>query len=59
MKFLWQAAGYTLLDHKRNEKILEELKMDCMEETFYTSTNNCPGHRLLKQIVKYHLTGRQ
>jgi hypothetical protein len=28
MKFFRRAAGYTLFDHKRNEEILEELKVN-------------------------------
>ena len=27
MQFLRRTAGYTLLDHKRNDEILEELKV--------------------------------
>jgi hypothetical protein len=28
MKFFRRIAGYTLFDHKRNEDILEELKLE-------------------------------
>jgi hypothetical protein len=28
MKFFRRTAGYTLFDHKRNEEILEELKVE-------------------------------
>ena len=31
MKFLRRTAGYTLLDHKRNDEILEELKVQPAE----------------------------
>jgi len=27
-KFIRRTAGYSLLDHRRNEKILEEIKVD-------------------------------
>jgi len=28
MKFFKRTAGYTIIDHKRNEAILEELRID-------------------------------
>jgi hypothetical protein len=28
MKFFKRTTGYTILDHKRNEEILEELKIE-------------------------------
>jgi hypothetical protein len=31
MKFMKHTAGYSLLDHTRNEDILEELKVDRVE----------------------------
>jgi len=31
MKFMRRTAGYTLLDHRRNEDILEELNVDPAE----------------------------
>jgi hypothetical protein len=31
MKSMWLTAGYSLLDHRRNEDILEELKGDPVE----------------------------
>ncbi|KAJ4439945.1 hypothetical protein ANN_08076 [Periplaneta americana] len=34
MKYLRRTAGYTLLDHKRNEDILQELNMQPLEEKF-------------------------
>jgi hypothetical protein len=32
MKFLRPTAGYSLLDHRRSEDILEELKVDPVEK---------------------------
>jgi len=32
MKFFGKTSGYTLLDHKRNEEILEELKVVSADE---------------------------
>jgi hypothetical protein len=34
MKYLRRTAGYTLLDHKINEEILEELHVAGLEENF-------------------------
>jgi hypothetical protein len=35
MKFLRQAAGYSLFGHKRNGETLQEIKMDTVEEKLY------------------------
>jgi hypothetical protein len=32
MKFFRRTAGYTFFDHKRNEEILEELKVEPVDE---------------------------
>lgn len=32
VKFFRRTAGYTLLDHKRNEKILEKFKVEPVDE---------------------------
>jgi hypothetical protein len=32
MKFMRRTAGYSLLDHRRNENILEELQVDPVEK---------------------------
>jgi hypothetical protein len=32
MKFFRRTAGYTLFDHKRNEEILEELKVEPVDK---------------------------
>jgi hypothetical protein len=43
MKYLQRRAGYILIDHKRNEEILEELHVTFLEEkTLYTQTQLFP-----------------
>jgi hypothetical protein len=32
IKFFRRTAGYSLLDHKRNEEILEELKVESADQ---------------------------
>jgi hypothetical protein len=39
-KYLRRAAGYTLLDHKRKEEILEELHVTPLEEKLCTYRHN-------------------
>jgi hypothetical protein len=36
MKYLRRTAGYTLLNHKRNEEILEELHVTSLEDNLCT-----------------------
>jgi hypothetical protein len=36
-----RTAGYTLLDHKRNEEILEELKAEPVDEKRRRYKSNC------------------
>jgi hypothetical protein len=36
MKYLQRTAGYTLLNHKRNEEILEELHVTPLEDKLHT-----------------------
>jgi hypothetical protein len=40
MKFMRRAAGHSLLDHRRHEDILEELKVETVENklTYYKQT---------------------
>jgi hypothetical protein len=61
MKYLWLTARYTLLDHKINEEILEELHATFLEEKLCTNRHNWFQHvhrmedyRLPKQLLKYH-----
>jgi hypothetical protein len=49
MKYLRRTAEYTLLDHKRNEEILEELNVTPLEEKLYIQT----------QLVEWRTTGSQ
>jgi hypothetical protein len=57
-------AGYTLLDHKINEKFFQELIMDSLQEKLYTFRNNglkhvhqMENHRQ-STILEYHSIGR-
>jgi hypothetical protein len=66
MKYLRRTAGYTLLDHKRNEEILEELHVTPLEEKLCTYTHNwfqyvhrMEDNRLPKQLLNYHPKGRR
>jgi hypothetical protein len=61
MKYLWRTAGYTLLNHKRNKEILEELHVTSLQEKLCTYTHNWFRHihqmedyRLPKQHLNYH-----
>jgi hypothetical protein len=42
MKYLRRTARYTLLDHERNEEILEELRVTPVEKTLYIQTQLLP-----------------
>jgi hypothetical protein len=64
MKYLWRTAWYTILDHKRNEEILE-LHATPLEERIYAYRHNWFQHirrmkdnRLPKQLLNYHPKGR-
>jgi hypothetical protein len=57
-------AGYTLLGHKRNEEILEELLVTPSEDKLCTCRHKWFQHvhimednRLLKQLLNYHPKG--
>jgi glucose-6-phosphate isomerase len=59
--YLRRTAGYTLLDHKRNDEILEELHVTPLEEKLCTYRHNWFQHfhrlevyRLPKQLLNYH-----
>jgi hypothetical protein len=61
MKNLRRTAGYTLLDHKRKEEILEELRVSSLEEKPCTYRHNSlqhvyrvEGYRLSKQLLNNH-----
>jgi hypothetical protein len=61
MKYSRRTAGYTLLIHKRNENILEELHVTPLEEKLCPYRHNWFQHihrmgdyRLPKQLLNYH-----
>jgi len=47
MKFFRRTADYTLLDHKRNEEILEELKVEPVDEKRRKYKSNC-----LRRVIR-------
>jgi hypothetical protein len=66
MKYLRRTAGYTLLNHKRNEEILEELHVTPLEDKLCTYRHKWFQHvhrmednRLPKQLLNYHPKGRR
>ena len=44
MKFFVRTAGYTLIEHKWDEEILEELKVESFDETLRRYKSNWPWH---------------
>jgi hypothetical protein len=44
MKIFRRAAGDTRVDHKRNEEILEELKVEPVKENIRRYKSNWPQH---------------
>jgi hypothetical protein len=66
MKYLRRTAGHTLLDHKRNEEILEKLHVRPLKERLCTYTHKWFQHvhrmediRLPKQLLNYQSKGRR
>jgi hypothetical protein len=64
MKYLRRTAGYTLLKHKRNEEILEELHVTPLEDKLYIhkwfqNVHGMEDNRLPKQLLNYHPKGRR
>jgi hypothetical protein len=66
MKYLRRTGGYTLLNRKRNEEILEELHVTPLEDKLCTYRHKWFQHvlriednRLPKQLLNYHPKGRQ
>jgi hypothetical protein len=66
MKYLRRTAGYTLLDHKRNKEILEELHVTPLEDKLCTYRHKWFQHvhrmeynRLPKPLLNYHPKGRR
>ncbi|KAJ4434195.1 hypothetical protein ANN_22743 [Periplaneta americana] len=65
-KYLRRTAGYTLLDHKRNEDILQKLNMQPLEEKVTEYRNRWLEHisrmeagRTPQEMLKYHPQGRR
>jgi hypothetical protein len=64
MKF-FRTVGYTLFDHKRNEEILEELKVEPVDEKLRRCKSNWLQHitrmnnRVPKILLNYRPNGRR
>jgi hypothetical protein len=65
MKCLRRTAGYNLLNHKRNDEILEELHVTPLEDKLCTyrhkwfqRVHRMEDNRLPKQLLNYHPKGR-
>jgi hypothetical protein len=66
MKFLRRTAGYTLLDHKKNEDILQELNTTPVLKKITKYRHNWVKHvhrmnnsRFPKTLIEYHPRGRR
>jgi len=66
MKFFRRTAGYTLSDHKRNEEILEELKVQPVDEKLRRYKSNwlrqvtrTHNNSMPKVMLNYRPTGRR
>jgi hypothetical protein len=66
MKYLRLTARYTLLNHKRNEEILEELHVTPLEDKLCTyrhkwfrQVHRTEDNRLPKLLLNYHPRGRR
>jgi hypothetical protein len=66
MNVFRRTAGYTLLDCKRNEEILEEFKVEAVDEKRRRYKSNCLRHvtrmennRMLKIMLNYRRNGRR
>lgn len=66
MRFLRPLAGYTLLDHKRNEDIRGELqissileKIDSTRKNWFEHLTRMPQERLPKTILEYKPKGKR
>jgi hypothetical protein len=63
MKYLRLTAGYTLLDHKRDEEILElhatplEEKLCAYRHNWFQHVQRRENYRLPKQLLNYHPKG--
>jgi hypothetical protein len=66
MKFMRRTAGYTKWDHKRNEDILTELKIEPMihyikhyQESWRSHVNRMNAGRFPKAILRYRPKGKR
>ena len=66
MKFFLRTVGDTLLDHKRNEEILEELKFGPVDEklrrfklNWLRRVKRMKNQRMSKIILNYRPNGRR
>jgi hypothetical protein len=66
MKFLRRTAGYTLLDHKKNEDILQKLNTTSVLKKITKYRHNWVKHfhrmnnsRFPKALIEYHPQGRR
>jgi hypothetical protein len=66
MKIFRKTAGYTLFDHKRKEEILEELKVDPVDEkqrrhksSWLQHVTRMNNNRILKIMLNYRPSGRR
>jgi DNA-binding FadR family transcriptional regulator len=66
MKVFRRTAGYTLLDCKRNEEILEEFKVEAVDEkrrryksNFLRHITRMENNRMLKLMLNYMRNGRR
>ena len=66
MKFRRRTAGYTLFDHKSNEEIFEELKVEPADEKLVKFKSNWLRHvigmnsnRMTKIVLNYITNGRR
>jgi hypothetical protein len=69
MKFFGRTAEYPICDHKRNEEILEELKVESVDKKLRRYKSNCLRHvtrmnnnnnnRMPKIMLIYRSNGRR
>jgi hypothetical protein len=66
MKFMRRAEGYTKSDHKRNEDILTELKIEPMidyvnhyQESRRSHVNRMDAGRIPKAVLRYRPEGKR
>jgi hypothetical protein len=65
MKFMRRAAGYSLLDRRRNENVLEEIRVDSVEnklaqykQKWFDHVSRWEDIRYPKRLLDYRNVGR-